>query len=160
MQQKEVYYFEVGVRCDEQNDEAREMEKFKFKFKILDENFGETKTFQEAYNYVIKYVENGVIGTYGVIEKVVVDEEEYDGICNGMSDSFNYQNFFNGKLLLSIYKKNDKIVTVYNYQKSKGKKTIIQKIKEDINWLGFDYDRLSSSGQELYDEIVSLINKL
>ena len=77
-----------------------------------------------------------------------------------MSDSFNYQNFFNGKLLLSIYKKKDKIVTAYNYQRSTGKKTIIQKIKEDINWLGFDYDRLSSSGQELYDEIVSLINKL
>lgn len=37
---------------------------------------------------------------------------------------------------------------------------IIQKLSELIGDLGFDYYRMSQSGQQTYDEICSLINKL
>lgn len=37
---------------------------------------------------------------------------------------------------------------------------IIQKLSELIGDLGFDYGRMSQSGQQAYDEICSLINKL
>lgn len=37
---------------------------------------------------------------------------------------------------------------------------IIQKLSELISNLGFDYDRMSQAGQQTYDEICSLINKL
>ena len=37
---------------------------------------------------------------------------------------------------------------------------IIKKIKSNFNLLGFDYDRMSSSGQEIYDEITKLLKKL
>ena len=36
----------------------------------------------------------------------------------------------------------------------------IQKLSELIENLGFDYDRMSQSGQQTYDEICSLMNKL
>lgn len=37
---------------------------------------------------------------------------------------------------------------------------VIQKLSELIGDLGFDYDRMSQAGQQTYDEICSLINKL
>jgi len=37
---------------------------------------------------------------------------------------------------------------------------IIQRIYELIKELGFDYDRMSQSGQQTYDEICRLFNKL
>ena len=37
---------------------------------------------------------------------------------------------------------------------------IIEKLIELIEDLGFDYDRMSQSGQKTYDEICSLIAKL
>jgi len=37
---------------------------------------------------------------------------------------------------------------------------IINKVRSNFNLLGFDYDRMSSSGQELYDEIDNLLKKL
>ena len=37
---------------------------------------------------------------------------------------------------------------------------IIQKLSELIGDLGFDYERMSQSGQRTYDEICGLLNKL
>lgn len=37
---------------------------------------------------------------------------------------------------------------------------VVKKLAELIENLGFDYDRMSQAGQETYDEICSLINKL
>jgi hypothetical protein len=37
---------------------------------------------------------------------------------------------------------------------------IIQQLAELIENLGFDYDRMSQSGQQTYEEICSLMNKL
>lgn len=37
---------------------------------------------------------------------------------------------------------------------------VIQKLSELIENLGFDYDRMSQSGQQTYDEICNLMNKL
>lgn len=37
---------------------------------------------------------------------------------------------------------------------------VIQRLAELIENLGFDYDRMSQSGQQTYDEICSLMNKL
>lgn len=37
---------------------------------------------------------------------------------------------------------------------------IINKVRSNFNLLGFDYDRMSSSGQELYDEVDNLLKKL
>ena len=37
---------------------------------------------------------------------------------------------------------------------------VIQKLTELISDLGFDYDRMSQSGQQTYDEICNLLNKL
>ncbi len=37
---------------------------------------------------------------------------------------------------------------------------VIQKLAELIGDLGFDYDRMSQAGQQTYDEICSLVNKL
>lgn len=37
---------------------------------------------------------------------------------------------------------------------------VIQKLAELVENLGFDYDRMSQSGQATYDEICSLVNKL
>lgn len=36
----------------------------------------------------------------------------------------------------------------------------IQKLRELIEDLGFDYDRMSQAGQQTYDEICSVLNKL
>ena len=36
----------------------------------------------------------------------------------------------------------------------------LKKIIEDLNDLGFDYDRMSSSGQETYDSIQTQMEKL
>ena len=36
----------------------------------------------------------------------------------------------------------------------------LKKIIEDLNDLGFDYDRMSSSGQETYDRIQTQMKKL
>lgn len=38
--------------------------------------------------------------------------------------------------------------------------TLIQKLSELLEDLGFDYDRLSNSGKETYDEICSILVKL
>ena len=37
---------------------------------------------------------------------------------------------------------------------------IINKVRSNFNLLGFDYDRMSSSGQELYGEVDNLLKKL
>lgn len=37
---------------------------------------------------------------------------------------------------------------------------LLKKLKANINLMGFDYDRMSSSGQELYDEILQTIKKI
>lgn len=37
---------------------------------------------------------------------------------------------------------------------------LITRLAELIENMGFDYDRFSSSGQETYDEICSIMNKL
>jgi len=37
---------------------------------------------------------------------------------------------------------------------------LIKKLKANINLMGFDYDRLSSSGQELYDRILKILNQI
>lgn len=37
---------------------------------------------------------------------------------------------------------------------------VIQRLSELIEDLGFDYDRLSQSGQQTYEELCSLINIL
>lgn len=37
---------------------------------------------------------------------------------------------------------------------------VIQKLSELINDLGFDYDRMSRAGQQTYDDICNLMNKL
>ena len=37
---------------------------------------------------------------------------------------------------------------------------IIQKLSELISDLGFDYERMSQSGKQTYDEICGLLNKL
>ena len=37
---------------------------------------------------------------------------------------------------------------------------VIQKLAELVEDLGFDYDRMSQSGQQTYEEICSLVNKL
>ena len=37
---------------------------------------------------------------------------------------------------------------------------LIQRLAELIENMGFDYDRFSMSGQETYDEICSIMNKL
>lgn len=37
---------------------------------------------------------------------------------------------------------------------------VIQKLSELIGDLGFDYDRMSQAGQQTYDEICRLLNKL
>lgn len=36
----------------------------------------------------------------------------------------------------------------------------ISQLKEQINLLGWDYDRMSSSGQLIYDRIESLLRKI
>jgi len=36
----------------------------------------------------------------------------------------------------------------------------IAQLKEEINLLGWDYDRMSSSGQEVYDRIETLLRKI
>lgn len=37
---------------------------------------------------------------------------------------------------------------------------LIQKLSELLEDLGFDYDRLSNSGKQTYDEVMSLVAKL
>lgn len=37
---------------------------------------------------------------------------------------------------------------------------LLKKLKANINLMGFDYDRMSSSGQELYDEILQIIKNI
>ena len=43
---------------------------------------------------------------------------------------------------------------------SKNRELIIKEIISKIKLMGFDYDRFSSSGQELYEEIEQLIKEL
>lgn len=38
--------------------------------------------------------------------------------------------------------------------------TLLKQLAEQIEALGFDYDRMSTSGQETYDRICSIINQL
>lgn len=38
--------------------------------------------------------------------------------------------------------------------------TLLSRLAELVGELGFDYDRLSQSGQATYDEICSTVNKL
>ena len=37
---------------------------------------------------------------------------------------------------------------------------LIERLAELVENLGFDFDRLSQSGKETYDEICSIVNKL
>ena len=117
MKQKEVFYFEVGVKCDNDNEEGRRINNFRFNFNIIDENKGETKNITEAVNYVDDYVKFGVNGTYGVVVKVLVTKEEYESIYNGFSELFDYNNLSTGELVLAEYLENGKVITIYkNYK--------------------------------------------
>lgn len=111
---KKAYYFEVGIKTSQDDPEGRVIQEFSFDFKIIDENFGETQTLSEAMNYIEDYVKNGVEGTYGVVSLVDIDEEEYESICNGFSDEFEYGNFFEGKVVFSEYKENNKVIVNCN----------------------------------------------
>lgn len=111
---KKAYYFEVGVRTSQDDLEGRTIDKFPFDFKIIDENYGETKTLAEAMYYIEDYVKNGVEGTYGIVSLVDIDEEEYESIYNGFSEGFEYENFFEGKVVFSEYKENNKIIVNSN----------------------------------------------
>ncbi len=111
---KKAYYFEVGVKTDKNDPEGRNVEIFPFEFKIIDENFGETKSLMEAMYYIEDYVKHGVNGTYGVVSQVDIDEEEYESIYNGFSDGFEYGNFFKGRVVFSEYKENNKIIVNCN----------------------------------------------
>lgn len=111
---KKAYYFEVGIKTSQDDLEGRIIQEFPFDFKIIDENFGETQTLSEAMNYIEDYVKNGVEGTYGVVSLVNIDEEEYESICNGFSDNFEYGNFFEGKVVFSEYKENNEVIVNCN----------------------------------------------
>lgn len=111
---KKAYYFEVGIRTSQDDLEGRTMEIFPFEFKIIDENYGETKTLAEAMDYIEDYVKNGVEGTYGIVSLVDIDEEEYESIYNGFSEGFEYGNFFEGKVVFSEYKENNEIIVNCN----------------------------------------------
>lgn len=40
------------------------------------------------------------------------------------------------------------------------KNNLVQKLEQLVDNLGYDYDRLSSSGQQTYDEILEVIGEL
>lgn len=112
---KKAYYFEVGVKAEKENSEGRFVEPFKFNFNLIDENYGETQTLKEALEYVEDYVQFGVKGTYGVIFIVDVEDEEYNTIYSGFSEAFEYSNFYDGELLYSVFKENNKMKVFHNY---------------------------------------------
>lgn len=111
---KKAYYFEVGVKTEKEDSEGRFVKVFEFDFNIIDENYGETQTLKEALEYVEDYVQFGVNGTYGIIFIVDVEDEEYNMIHSGFSDAFEYGNFFDGQLLYSVFKENEKTNVLKN----------------------------------------------
>jgi len=159
---KKAYYFEVGVKTDENDPEGRNVENFHFEFKIIDENFGETKSLMEAMYYIEDYVKNGVDGTYGIVSQVDVDEEEYEGIYNGFSEGFEYNNFFEGKVVFSEYKENNKIIVNCNniyklaneiIKANKDDKTLIQEFILCSDEPYFTEQELESRYKEFMEEI-------
>ena len=110
---KKAYYWEVGVE-DVDNELDRDVPFYEIPYKTVDENVGECKTFDEALNYVNKYILDGIDGTYGIIIEVDVDDEEYNSIVSGMSDMYDYNVMQYGKLKYSAYKKDSDLVIMHN----------------------------------------------
>lgn len=50
--------------------------------------------------------------------------------------------------------------TVLEYDEETGHDELIEKLSELIEDLGFDYDRMSISGQQAYTDICSIVAKL
>lgn len=110
------YLFVVGITYDKDiRPNADEYEfydypKSKIPWKIMDENCGATKTYEEAHDYVSSYIENGVDGTCGIVAKYLMDKEDYDSIEGGWYDGFDFSALDDAEFLYSAYKKDDKIV--------------------------------------------------
>lgn len=111
---KKAYYFEVGIK-DFDEEIERQVPFYGIPYETTDENTGECQTFDEAFDYVTKYIKKGVNTTYGLIFEVAVSDEEYNNIYNGMSDYYDYSYMYEGKLKYSAYK-NEKgeYITAYD----------------------------------------------
>lgn len=114
MNKNTIYQFEVGVLLNKDNNEYEFYSNGWDKNNgYYDENFGFVKTYEEAINYVEKYIKDGVKNTYGIISKVQVNEEDLRSIHNGYSESIN-MDYDLEKIIYNSYK-NDEGILIENF---------------------------------------------
>jgi len=120
---KDIYYFLVGICLDETRPEANEEDFFDFQdsgipYKIMDENYGVTKTAEEALSYAKGYISDGVQGTFGLVIKA---KEPFNGfaedISGGFNDGLEFTDITNyksnsGELIYCAYKDKDNNIQV------------------------------------------------
>ena len=174
---KNIFYFVVGICLDENRPNAYEddffdMPDFKIPFKLMEENFGVTKTIDEAVGYVENYVSDGVPGTFGVVVK---SEEPFEGfkddIYNGNNDSLEFGDIVNfkdngGELVYCAYSTKDGVKTVEDvvYQYIDVGYTLPVKVVADINrlcdFVSDKENRKLFNSDGIDEEVVDLIKKI
>lgn len=77
-----VYFIEVGILCNPNDVDEIYSSVYDKKYGYYDENQYYVLTKEEAIKQVNDYVNNGVIGTYGIIQESDVDNCVYQQIVN------------------------------------------------------------------------------
>ena len=103
----EAYQFEVGVLLDKDDPEYEcYNEVWDYKNGYYNENWGFTKKYDEALEFIDNYVKNGNNNTYGIISFIKVTEEEFNSIYNGSSEIID-MDYDLGNVICSKYKNKD-----------------------------------------------------
>lgn len=155
---KKVYYFMVGICLDENRPDAEEdeffdMPDFGIPYKLMDENYGVTKTLEEAVGYVEKYVSSGVAGTFGV---VVCADEPFEGFKDNIEGGFNDGLDFND---ITHFKENGGELLYCAYSTQNGIKTLEDRVTQNMGIESGLSVKAVSSINKLYDFVSDRENR-
>ncbi len=103
----EAYQFEVGVLLNKDDEEYEYYNQvWDYNNGYYNENWGFTKKYDEALQFIDNYVKNGSNNTYGIISCIKVDKEEFNSIYNGSSEIID-MDYDLSNVICSKYKNKD-----------------------------------------------------
>lgn len=125
---QQLYFVEVGVLLDPSDKEFeyyKVKDFFDYQFGFYDENRLTFLTYEEARKYCDKYIEDGVDGTYAILQSWVcnIDDNDLEEIKNNAYSDYNLEN--------------PQIENTLYFAYNKDKQFFVEIIREDKIWKNF-----------------------